>query len=244
MPRVNLQDKVAIVTGGGRGVGRAVAVALAARGAAVMLNARNYEELRDTMRVITTAGGEADIYAGDLGNPEAMTGLASFTHQRFGAVDIVIFAGGVLGPRVPLEDYPVADWQRVLDVNLTGSFALAQAAVPMLAQRGGGSMVLVSSGVGRTGRAGWGAYAVSKFGVEGLAQILADEGRAHGIRANCVNPGPTRTAMRAAACPDEDPATLPAPEEIVPVFLYLASDQSRDVTGQSLDARDWMGKDY
>ncbi|MBE7561109.1 SDR family NAD(P)-dependent oxidoreductase [bacterium] len=243
MPRVNLTDKTAIVTGAGRGIGRAVAVAMAARGARVMLNARSYDALRETLRLIGDAGGEADMYAGDLGAPEAMSGLAAFARERFGGLDIVVAAGGMLGPRLPLEDYPVADWQRVLDVNLTGVFTLVQASVPLMRERGGGSIILVSSGVGRVGRAGWGAYAVSKFGIEGLCQILADEGAPHRIRANCVNPGPTRTAMRAAAEPDEDPATLPTPDDIVPVFLYLASDLSADTTGRSMDARDWMGKD-
>lgn len=244
MPKVNLQNKVAIITGGGRGIGRAVAVGLAARGAQVMLNARSYDELRAAMRAIHDAGGEADIYAADLANPEAMSGLVSFARERFGGLDIVVHCGAALGPRVEVEDYPLADWQRVLDVNLTSAFALAQAAFPILKERGGGSLVLVSSGVGRRGRARWGAYAVSKFGLEGLCQVLAEEGAPHGIRANCVNPGAVRTAMRAAAMPDEDPAGLPVPEAILPVFLFLASDESRQTTGQSLDARDWMGKDF
>jgi NAD(P)-dependent dehydrogenase (short-subunit alcohol dehydrogenase family) len=96
--------------------------------------------------------------------------------------------------------------------------------------------------VGRTGKARWGAYAVSKFGVEGFTQVLADELKGDGIRVNAVNPAGTRTAMRAAAYPEEDPLSLPTPDEITGVFVYLASDDSRDVTGKSLDARDWLGK--
>jgi NAD(P)-dependent dehydrogenase (short-subunit alcohol dehydrogenase family) len=102
-----------------------------------------------------------------------------------------------------------------------------------------GSIINVSSGVGRVGRAGWGAYAVSKFGVEGLSQVLADELRKQSIRVNTVNPGGTRTAMRAAAYPHEDPATLQSPDEVTPIFLYLASDQSAGVTGRAFDARGW-----
>lgn len=109
----------------------------------------------------------------------------------------------------------------------------------MTAQRGG-SIINVSSGVGRAGRARWGAYAVSKFGVEGLTQVLAEEVKELGIRVNAVNPGPTRTQMRADAYPDEDPMTLPVPDTIVPAFIYLASDDSIGVTGQSLEARDWL----
>jgi NAD(P)-dependent dehydrogenase (short-subunit alcohol dehydrogenase family) len=109
----------------------------------------------------------------------------------------------------------------------------------MIPQRSG-SIINVSSGVGRIGRACWGAYAASKFGVEGLTQVLADELREFGIRANSVNPGPTRTEMRALAYPEEDPLTLPTPDHVAPVFVYLASDDSAAVTGQSFDARDWL----
>ena len=95
---------------------------------------------------------------------------------------------------------------------------------------------------GRTGKACWGAYAVSKAGLEGFTQVLADEVKEYGIRVNAVNPAATRTEMRAEAYPGEDPLTLPTPQEITPIFLYLASDVSADVTGQSLDARDWLGR--
>jgi NAD(P)-dependent dehydrogenase (short-subunit alcohol dehydrogenase family) len=111
----------------------------------------------------------------------------------------------------------------------------------MLARRSG-SIINVTSGVGRMGRARWGAYAVSKAGLEVLTQVLADEVKGDGIRVNAVNPAATRTRMRAAAYPGEDPLTLPTPAEIVPVFLYLASDASAQITGKSLDARDWLGR--
>jgi NAD(P)-dependent dehydrogenase (short-subunit alcohol dehydrogenase family) len=109
----------------------------------------------------------------------------------------------------------------------------------MIAQREG-SIVNVSSGVGRAGKARWGAYAASKFGVEGFTQVLADELKDLNIRANAVNPGGTRTEMRAQAYPEEDPLTLPTPEEITDVFVYLASPESAGVTGKSFDARDWL----
>jgi NAD(P)-dependent dehydrogenase (short-subunit alcohol dehydrogenase family) len=107
---------------------------------------------------------------------------------------------------------------------------------------GGGSIINVSSGVGRIGKPRWGAYAASKFALEGLTQLLAAELQPFHIRVNAVNPGGTRTGMRAAAYPEEDPLTLPTPEQITPVFVYLASDESRDVTGQSLEARDFLGR--
>jgi NAD(P)-dependent dehydrogenase (short-subunit alcohol dehydrogenase family) len=116
---------------------------------------------------------------------------------------------------------------------------MIQEALQVMIPQRQGSIINVSSGVGRIGRARWGAYAASKFGVEGLTQVVADELREFGVRANAVNPGPTRTEMRAFAYPEEDPFTLPTPDAIVPVFIYLASDDSASVTGQSLDAQDW-----
>jgi NAD(P)-dependent dehydrogenase (short-subunit alcohol dehydrogenase family) len=112
-----------------------------------------------------------------------------------------------------------------------------------MASRRSGSIINVTSGVGRTGKARWGAYAISKAGLEGFTQVLADEVKESGVRVNAVNPAATRTAMRGEAYPAEDPLTLPTPEEITPIFLYLASDASTAVTGQSLDARDWMGRE-
>jgi NAD(P)-dependent dehydrogenase (short-subunit alcohol dehydrogenase family) len=105
-----------------------------------------------------------------------------------------------------------------------------------------GSIINVSSGVGRRGREKWGAYAVSKFGIEGMTQVLAEEMKPYKIRVNSVNPGPTRTEMRAKAYPGEDPHTLPAPADITNAFVYLASDFSQGVTGEQFDARDWMGR--
>jgi NAD(P)-dependent dehydrogenase (short-subunit alcohol dehydrogenase family) len=143
----------------------------------------------------------------------------------------------LLGPRVTLVEYPFGEWEHVIRVNLNGLFLLTQQVVKrMIAQRHG-SIINVSSGVGRVGRARWGAYAVSKFGLEGLTQVLADEVKDFGIRVNSVNPGPTRTEMRAEAYPDEDP---PTPEQITPIFVHLASVESENVTGQMLEAKDWL----
>jgi NAD(P)-dependent dehydrogenase (short-subunit alcohol dehydrogenase family) len=143
---------------------------------------------------------------------------------------------------IPLAEYPVESWQDVLHLNLTAPFLVTQALLPALRKGDHPSLIFVSSGVGYKGRAGWGAYSVSKFGVEGLNQVWADELAAESIRVNAVNPGGTRTQMRAAAYPQEDPITLPTPEEIAPVFVWLARADTA-VTGQSLEARDWVGRD-
>jgi len=163
--------------------------------------------------------------------------------ERFGRVDVLVNNASILGPRQELADYPIGAWEEVLRINLTGIFLITRAVLPGMIARHAGSIINVTSGVGRRGKARWGAYAVSKAGLEGFTQVLSDEVREAGIRVNSVNPAATRTRMRAAAYPAEDPQTLPTPEQVVPLFLYLASDASEDVTGQSLEAREWLGRD-
>ncbi|MBI4051877.1 MAG: SDR family NAD(P)-dependent oxidoreductase, partial [Elusimicrobia bacterium] len=143
---------------------------------------------------------------------------------------------GILGTRSSLAEYPDKMWEDVLRINLTGTLTVTKAVLnsAMLPAKRG-SIINVSSGVGKTGKPFWGAYAVSKFGLEGLTQVLAVELKEHGIRVNAVNPGPTRTQMRANAFPQEDPMTLKPPEIAVPTFVYLASDDSSQITGGSFD---------
>ena len=144
----------------------------------------------------------------------------------------------ILGSRVALREFPVDLWREVVDVNLTGAFIVAKACVPALADTGG-AMIHVSSGVGDHGRPYWGAYCPSKNGVEALSEMLAGELAEAGVRSNAVDPGRMRTTMRAAAYPEEDAETVPTPYEITDVFVYLASDEGRAVTGQRLRAADF-----
>ncbi len=234
---MKLDGKVALVTGGGSGIGAAVARAFAREGADVMICGRRMDALAVTSEQITTAGGRAIALAADLTRGEDVSRLIRSLRERFGRLDVLVNNAGTLGARAPIAEYPQDVWDAVLAANLTAVFRLTKAAVPLM-QRGG-SIINVSSGVGRVGRAGWGAYAVSKFGVEGLTQVAADELRERGIRVNAVNPGGTRTAMRATAYPDEDPAALPSPDDVTPIFLYLASNDSVGVTGRAFDARGW-----
>ena len=144
---------------------------------------------------------------------------------------------GCSGLGLPIEEYPEDEWRRVIDANLTGPFLVTKATIPHMGE--GGSIINLVSGVSVEGRAEWGAYSVSKFGVEGLNQILAAELAEQGIRVNAVDPGGMRTDMRAAAYPEEDPQTRITPEENTAVFLYLASDESKDVTGQRFKAQEF-----
>jgi NAD(P)-dependent dehydrogenase (short-subunit alcohol dehydrogenase family) len=237
-----LSGKVAFITGGSRGIGQAIAAAYVRAGAAVFICGRNRDDVAAALRDIVRDGGAADGAAGDIAVAQEAQRLVDEASARFGPIDVVVNNASILGPRVPLATYPIEIWEKVVSVNLTGVFLVTRAVLPAMIARQSGSIINVTSGVARHGKARWGAYAVSKAGVENFTQVLADELRDSQIRVNAVNPGPTRTPMRAAAYPEEDPLTLPTADEIVPVFLYLASDDAAGITGQSLDARDWLAR--
>ena len=234
-----LLGKVALVTGASRGIGRAVAAAYVREGASVLICAREEAELKRAVAAMQRGGGDIAGCAGDVSRVEDVRRMVQTAVRSFGGIHILVNNAGILGPRVTVAEYPLESWQEVIRVNLTGPFVVTQEVLQVMMATGQGSIINVSSGVGRFGKARWGAYAVSKFGVEGLTQVLAEELKGSGIRVNCVNPGATRTTMRACAYPTEDPNKLPAPEEITDVFVYLASDESAGVTGTSLDAQEW-----
>lgn len=235
-----LTGKVALITGGSRGIGKAIAAAYVRQGAAVFVCARGESDLNRAVDELRSAGAKAHGCTGDVSDPGHPTAIVEAARERFGRVDVLVNNASALGPRVPIVEYPIPAWEEVVRVNLTGAFLMSREVLKIMMPQRQGAIINVSSGVGRTGRARWGAYAAAKFGVEGLTQVLADEVREFGIRVNTVNPGPTRTEMRALAYPEEDPMTLPTPDQVVPVFVYLASDDSDAVTGQALDAREWL----
>lgn len=239
---MKLKDRVALVTGGSRGIGRAVAAAYAREGAEVVVTARDLGSLEAAAEEIRNAGGRVVALQADVADRHQVGDLAKEINRRFGRLHVLLNNASLLGPRVSIPEYPEDEWEAVIAVNLNGPFFVIKACLPLMTAAGEGSIINVSSGVGRIGKPGWGAYATSKFGLEGLTQVLAAELQPLHIRVNAVNPGGTRTTMRAAAYPEEDPLTLSTPEEITPVFVYLASDASRDVTGQSLEARDFLSR--
>jgi len=234
-----LSGKVALITGGSRGIGKALAAAYAREGARVFICARNQPSIDRAVMEIRNRGGEIHGLAGDVGRVEDVKRIVRGAADQYGVIDILVNNASLLGPRVPIADYPLSAWEDVVRVNLTGVFLMTQEVLRLMMPRRQGSIINISSGVGRVGKARWGAYSASKFAVEGFSQVLAEELKDLGIRVNAVNPGATRTEMRAAAYPDEDPLTLPVPEAIVPVFVYLASDASREVSGRSLEAQGW-----
>ncbi len=240
-PRTDLlAGRVVLVTGAGSGIGRAVAKAYAAHGATVGLLGHTLKKLESLYdEIVDDEYPRPSIAQMDLAKAKgpAYFQLADSIRDEFGHLDGIVHNAGILGHRSPIEHYDVKTWSEVMHLNLTVPFVMTQTLLPLLQAADDASIIFTSSGVGRKGRAYWGAYAASKFGVEGLSQVLADELDGTAVRSNCINPGRTRTAMRAAAYPGEDPQSVPAPEEIVAPYLYLMGPDSQGVTGQSLDAQ-------
>jgi NAD(P)-dependent dehydrogenase (short-subunit alcohol dehydrogenase family) len=236
--REMLGGKVALITGASQGLGRALALAYAKEDARVVINARSEESIRPVAGEVEASGAEVLALAADVSKSADVERLVDAAVERFDRIDVLVNNAGVLGPRVAIAEYPEDEWRRVIDANLTGPFLVSKAVVPHMPE--GGSILNVVSGVSVEGRPEWGAYSVSKFGVEGLTQILASELEERGIRVNAVDPGGMRTGMRAAAYPEEDPMTRITPEENTGVFLYLASDESKGVTGERFKAQEFQ----
>lgn len=236
-----LRDRVILVTGAGSGIGRAAALAFAGHGATVILLGRTSRHLETLHDEILGAGfAQPAIAVFDLARTQgpAYYDLADKLRATYGRLDGLLHNAAMLGDRTPIEQYDIAMWHEVLHVNLTAPFVLTQVLMPLLRQSADASVLFTSSGVGRRGKAYWGAYAVSKFGVEGLAQVLADETRGSTrIRVNCINPGATRTTMRRRAYPGEDPNLHPEPAALMHTYLYLIGPDSAHLTGQSLDCQ-------
>ena len=236
-----LRDRVILITGASDGIGRALALHAAGLGAQVILHGRNVAKLETVYDEIEAMDGAArpSIAVIDLATADsaAYQSFAENVEQEFGRLDGLVHNASMLGDRFSIEQYDAAMWQRVMHVNVTAAFALTQVCLPMLHESKDASVIFTSSGVGRSGRAFWGAYSVSKFATEGLSQVLADEHRQGNMRVNCVNPGATRTNMRLEAYPAEDRDALKRPEDILSTYVYLLGPDSQGVTGQSLDAQ-------
>ena len=235
-----LKDRVILVTGAGRGIGAEAARTYAAHGATVLLLGKTEKRLNAVYDEIVAAGhSEPVVIPLDLEKaaPEAYQELAAMVESEFGRLDGLLHNASILGPRTPLEQLAGENFAKVMQINVNAMFMLNSAMLPLLRLSKDASVIFTSSSVGRKGRAYWGAYAVSKFATEGLMQVMADECDNTSIRANSVNPGATRTDMRAHAYPGENPLNNPTPAEIMPVYLYLMGPESAAVTGQALDAQ-------
>ncbi len=236
-PRDLLKDKVILVTGAGDGIGRGAGLTYAARGAPGVLVRRTRAKLGGGDDQIEAAGHPLPaIVPVDLKGATAAhyRGMAETFAQQFGRLDGVLFNAGLLGTLSPFEHIQEQEWDEVMQVNVKSEFLLTQALLPLIRQtakeHGEASIVYTSSSVGRKGRAYWGTYAISKFAIEGMMEVLADELENTRVRVNTLNPGGTRTRMRASAFPAEDPQTLKTPADLMPLYLYL---MGRDSQGQS-----------
>ena len=233
-----LKDRIIMVTGAGDGIGAEAARSYARLGATVVLVGRTQEKLEAVYDAIVEEGCPEPLIAViDFAKAQGddYQGIADALEQQFGRLDGILHNAGILGYLAPIEHYEVPKWLEVMHVNLNAPFILTQALLPLIKASPDPAVVFTSSGVGRTSRAHWGAYAVSKFGTEGLMQTLADE--LDSARVNCINPGRTRTAMRRAAYPAEDPGTLKTAADIMPTYIYLMGSDSAGVSGQSLDCQ-------
>ena len=236
-----LKDRIIMVTGASDGIGKALALEVARLGAKVILHGRNKKKLENVYDQINKIKNtlRPSIALLDMSNANANSyiTLANSIENDFGRLDGLVHNAAVLGDRFPLEHYDVVTWQEVMHINVTSGFALTQVLLPALRQSCDASIIFTSSEVGRVGKAYWGAYASSKFAIEGLSQVLADEHRHTKIRSNCINPGATRTNMRLEAFPGESRDTLKAPKEILTPYIYLLGPDSCGVTGESFNAQ-------
>ncbi|MBX2859480.1 MAG: YciK family oxidoreductase [Cellvibrionaceae bacterium] len=241
-PRENLlQNKVVAVTGAGDGIGKATSLAFAKHGATVILIGRTLAKLEQVYDAIENAScPKPAIYPMNFEGAEEKSfhEMRDVFVKEFGQLDGILHNASQLGKRTPISDYPLTEWHKILHVNLTAPFIMTKTLLPLLQKSSGASVVFTSSSVGKQGKAYWGAYAVSKAATENLVQVMADElDGTSKIRVNAINPGATRTRMRAAAYPAEDPSTVVNPESIVNRYLFLMGDDSELINGQQFDAQ-------
>lgn len=231
-----LKGRLALVTGASRGIGYYLSLELAKRGAHIIAVARTIGGLEELDDAIIKTGSSATLVPLDLHDMEAIDRLGASIHERWGKLDVLVANAGILGSLAPVAHTEASTFQDVITINLISQWRLIRAIDPLLRQSDAGRAILLSSGVAHSCRAYWGAYAASKTALEVIGRCWAAESEETPLKINCVNPGATRTAMRAAAMPGEDPQTLPSAEEIASRIVKLASPQLKE-HGCLFDAR-------
>lgn len=237
---MDLSNVHAIVTGASRGIGRALAKKYVASGANIVVCATDESKLRALKSDCAQLSGSLEYVVGNLTKDTVREQLFDAALTRWNQVDLLVNNAGILGPRTRIDQFPDDEWDRVIDINLNAMFHLTKLVLRQMRQQNSGRIINVTSGLGKFGSATWGAYCVSKFGVEGLTEVIADEIKDTNIEINAVNPGPTRTDMRAEAKPSEDPKSIPSPEDILDVFLYLASPEGKGNNGNRYEAQEFQ----
>jgi NAD(P)-dependent dehydrogenase (short-subunit alcohol dehydrogenase family) len=191
----HLEGRTAVITGGGRGIGRAAAEALAAAGAGIVVGSRNERELRATARAVGAAGGRAEVVAGDIGDPATSQRLLETALGSFGGCDILINAAAIVGPAGETETLDLEAWSETLRINLTGTFLACRAVLPEMKRRRRGKILNIASALAVRPQPGLAAYSATKAAVVQLSRVLAEEVRGHGVLVNAVHPGIVRTAL-------------------------------------------------
>lgn len=240
---IDLKGRIALVTGASRGIGYFTALELAKAGAHVIACARTVGGLEELDDAIQAAGGTATLVPFDLADMNAIDGLGASIHERWGKLDILVANAGLLGVISPVGHIEAKVFEKVMNINVTATWRLIRSVEPLLIKSDAGRAIILSSGVAHSCRPFWGAYAASKAAVEVLGRIWAAETQKTPLRINMVNPGATRTAMRAQAVPGEDPATLPTPSEVAKTLLPLLAPEVTE-TGKLFSVRDNKFLDY
>lgn len=236
-----LGKKNIVISGAGDGIGRAAALCYAKHGATVVLVGRTTEKLEAVYDEIELQGSaQPAIYPLDFATAsfEDFSTMRSQLESELGVLHGLLHNASILGDRKPIATTSATQWLEVMQINVNAAFMMTQALLPLLELAEDASIIFTSSGVGRRGKAYWGAYAASKFATEGLMEVLADElEKTSGIRVNSLNPGATNTAMRRTAYPGENPTNNPYPQDIMAAYLYLMGADSLSITGEKLDAQ-------
>jgi NAD(P)-dependent dehydrogenase (short-subunit alcohol dehydrogenase family) len=228
---MKLKDKVALVTGGGRGIGKAVALAYAREGAKLAICARTAAEIEEARGEIEALGGEGFGVTCDVSLEESVREFIEKVGERFGKIDVLVNNAGVMTRPAAVAEFETAKWDYTIAVNLRGPFLVSKAVIPLMIRQRSGSIINVSSSIGRGAYANFSAYAASKWGLEGLTQTLAEELRPHRIRVNSIDPGYVATKITSYSGS--------RPDAVTEVFVFLAADESRSITGKMLSASGW-----
>jgi NAD(P)-dependent dehydrogenase (short-subunit alcohol dehydrogenase family) len=241
MSNPSLKGRLALVTGASRGIGRAVALALAESGCHVIITARSLPGLESLDDEIQALGGSATLLQLDLKKGDKIDQLGPTIYQRWQKLDILVGNAGILGPLSPLAHVTEDGWTQTLEVNLTANWRLIRSLDPLLQRSDAGRAVFVTSGAASGKYAYWGPYATAKAGLETMVKTWSHEIATTSVRANLINPGATRTTMRAKAFPGEDPSSLPAPADLVPLFMELVSPACQH-SGEVINYREWRAQ--
>jgi len=239
---MRLSGRRIVITGGSKGLGKALAQRFAREGAKLALCARHAETLEEVAKGLREIGTDVIWRACDIGNSEQVREFASATIEEFRSVDVLVNNASAVATLKNIADYSRQEWEEIIRVNVNGLFEVTRAFLPTMMKNKAGAIVNVSSSVGRVTRSRWGAYAVSKYALEGFTQILAEELRPHNIAVNSVNPGAMATDMRRIVHPEEDQKLLRKPELVTELFVYLASIDGEGITGQQFDASTYIAQ--